>query len=84
MFLGTGLHRTLDRFLHTYTFTKSITLHELQALNVRSNSQTFIHYNTMTRIRIRVTIDVIHAYRANVSKSAVMVFARDAVEGSWK
>ena len=35
-------------------------------------------------------IDVVHAYcckwrlKANVSKSAVMVFARDAVEGDWK
>ena len=35
-------------------------------------------------------IDAVHAYcckwrlKANVSKSAVMVFARDAVEGDWK
>ena len=33
------------------------------------------------------SIDVVHAYwmvKANVSKSAVMVFATDPVEGSWK
>ena len=35
-------------------------------------------------------IDVLYVYcckwrlKANISKSAVMVFARDAVEGSWK
>ena len=35
-------------------------------------------------------IDVVHAYcrkwrlKANVSKSAVMVFARESVDGAWK
>ena len=40
--------------------------------------------------QLQMLIDVVHAYcckwrlKANVSKSAVMVFARDAVEGDWK
>ena len=40
--------------------------------------------------QLQKLIDVVHAYcckwrlKTNVSKSAVMVFARDAVEGDWK
>ena len=40
--------------------------------------------------QLQKLIDVVHAYsrkwrlKANVSKSAVMVFSRESVDGAWK